>query len=52
VRAVTDEPADRMHEMGTESARVMLFLILPDRILIEDRRTTDEARDIDRLIAG
>jgi hypothetical protein len=47
-RAITKEPAYRLHETGTQSALVMHFSILPDRKF----RRTGEAGDIDRLIAG
>jgi hypothetical protein len=32
-RAITKEPAHRLHETGAQSALVMHFLILPDRNL-------------------
>jgi len=51
-RAITKEPAYRLHETGTQSALEMHFPILPDRNLSNNFAGQAEARDIDRLIAG
>jgi hypothetical protein len=47
-RAITKEPAYRLHETGTQSALVMHFPILPDRNLSKNfaglaRRETSTA---------
>jgi hypothetical protein len=52
VRAATKEPAYRLHETGTESALVMLFPIFASAQFVEEWRAIDEARGVDRLIAG
>jgi hypothetical protein len=51
-RAITKEPPYRPHKTGTEAALVMLFPIFASAQFVEEQRTADEARDIDRLIAG
>jgi hypothetical protein len=51
-RAITKEPAYRLHETGTQSALVMRLPDFAWSQLVKEFRRTGEARDIDRVIAG
>jgi hypothetical protein len=48
----TEEPAYRLHDTCTKSALGTLFAVFVNPQFVEEWRTTGEARDIDRLIAG
>jgi len=48
----TKEPAYRWHKTSTQTALGMHFPIFAPSQFVEEQRTTDEAQQVDSLIAG